>query len=209
MAAIIDQPRPFLHLTLAQLNSFFEAWCQFNDLDEIKRQYSKPARDIATIVSAKELGENFDIVAELYADAKSRQNTWPRLAQEMTPEAFGEIDALIRFTRDKLEYSEDFERERNITIRDFLAATARGENEFRQSAFHLLKKRMALVHVLNTLRFFGHIDMVHAVIAQLGLEESAGQLLENSSRYVCRRYRTAADALGVDLRRPANERLPD
>ncbi|MFM0048360.1 hypothetical protein [Caballeronia grimmiae] len=205
MAALIDAPRPLSHVTTQQLFAFFDAWCRLNDLDALRRRCSDAPREETALPEAEVDGDDSDLIAGIHADALARQETWPQLMAEVTPEAFGEIDALLRFARDNLRYSEEFARERDLTIRDFLADGASGEAELRQSAFHILEKTSAMEHVLDTLRFFGHIETVRLITRRYGLVECSSRLLENSSRWLSARYGHVSDAMGAVSRHPANE----
>lgn len=205
MAALIDAPRPLLHVTHAHLLTFFDSWCRLHDLEELRKRYSGDPPDVNALVDAEVNRDETAFFEGIRESAKIRNETWPRLVVEITPEAFGEIEALFYFSRNKLQYSEEFTRERELSIRDFSADRAVGEARFRQSAFHLLEKTSALEHVLNTLRFFGHLDSVKDLLNRYGLAHCADRLLEDSSGWLSDRHRQVSEAMDDNLRHPANE----
>ena len=202
LAAIIEAPRPLLHTDAGHLHTFFDTWCELHDLEVVKEWYSGAPVDVDVLLADKQTKDGF--IEEILADERKREETWPRLAAEMTPEAFGEIQALLYFARDNMRYCEALETQRELSVRDFRADSNAGEMRVRQSAFHLLDKTSALQHVLNSLRFFGHVETVTDLVHRYGLDDCAGKLLEDSARWLETRYGEASEAMREVLRHPAN-----
>jgi hypothetical protein len=123
----------------------------------------------------------------------------------ISAEALGEMRALYYFSRNNSRHTEEFERERELSIRDLVAARDAGEARLRQSAFYLIDKPLALEHVLNSLLFFGHIDVVKEMLQRYELSSYASGLLERTLRRFSLRHRQAAEAMNFDVRHPANE----
>ncbi|MBR7977713.1 hypothetical protein [Burkholderia cenocepacia] len=202
MAAIIEAPRPLLYTNLGQLRTFFDSWRELHDLETVRERYSGAPPDLNSLLAEKDTFEQF--IEGIEADTKIRDETWPRLMSEVTPEGFGEIEALLYFARDNMRYSEAFEEQRELSVRDFLADRNAGEARLRHSAFHLLDKTSALQHILNALLFFGHVETVTDLVHRYGLADCAGQLLEESSRWMREKHGEASEAMGEALRHPAN-----
>ncbi|PXX41248.1 MULTISPECIES: hypothetical protein [Burkholderia] len=206
LAAIIDAPCEFKYLTPVQLNLFFDSWCKIVGIDDVKRRYAQSPEGRAALVDAEVSSASSWSIEEMTADATLRTEIWPTLRDNISPEAFGEIRALHYFSRSSLRYSEDFERERQIAVRDALAARDAGEARLRQTAFYLMSKPAALEHVLNSLLFFGHVDVVDELLKRSKLTAIAGLLLEPSLRRFRRRRREVSEAINSELRYPKHER---
>ena len=202
MAAIIEAPRPLLYADAGQLHTFFDSWCARHNLEKVRQWYASPHPDLDSLLAEKDTFDEF--IEGIAADAKIRDETWPRLMSKITPEGFGEIEALLYFARDNMRYSEAFEEQRERSVRDFLADRNAGEARLRHSAFHLLDKTSALQHVLNALMFFGHVEIVTELVRRYGLDGQTDRLLENSARWMRVRYDEVAEAMGEALRHPAN-----
>lgn len=207
MAALIDAPKPFLHLTVTHLQLFFDSWRDYHDLDKMRRQFKGVPNDVDALIKEAESYGAFDLRDILDDKRDVRMTAWPRLSNEVTPEAFGELSAMFYFSRDRLHYSEAFERERDYSIRDFLAKRSSGEDEFRHSVFHLIEKTSALEHVANTLRFFGKLDAVADLLERCELTDYTAQILEESSIWMQSRYMEATEAMGEVLKHPSCEQL--
>lgn len=206
LAAIIEAPRPLHHADAGHLHTFFNTWCELHDLEVVKGRYAGTPADVDALLADNQTDDRF--IDEILADEQKRDEIWPRLASEMTPEAFGEIQALLYFARDNMRYCEAFETQRVLSVRDFRADTNAGEAKFRLSAFHLLDKTSALQHVLNALLFFGHVETVADLVHRYGLDDCAGKLLGDSARWMKTRYGEASEAMGEVLRHPANSAFP-
>ncbi|TCK96985.1 hypothetical protein B0G74_3686 [Paraburkholderia sp. BL9I2N2] len=207
MAALIDKPQPFRHLTETQLQMFFDSWRDYHDLDKMRRRFNGIPNDVDAAIKEAETFEAFDLRDILDDKRDVRMTAWPHLSKEVTPEAFGELSAMFYFARDRLRYSEAFERQREFSIRDFVAKRAAGEDEFRHSVFHLLEKTSALEHVSNTLRFFGRLDIAASLLKRCELAEYSEQILEESSIRMRARHEEASASMGVAVRHPSCERL--
>jgi hypothetical protein len=207
MGAIIDARLEFKYLTPSQLQLFFDSWVKIIGIDDVKRRYA-PASEERAALSDADLVSSWS-VEEFVADAALRTEIWPALRDNISPEAFGEIRALHYFSRNSSSHSEDFEREREIAVRDLLADRDAGEARLRQSAFYLMNKPAALAHVLNTLLFFGHVELVDELLKRNELSAIAGNLLEPSRRRFSRRRREVSEATNVELRFPKHERYAE
>jgi hypothetical protein len=207
MGAIIDAPFEFKFLTPAQLQLFFDSWCKIIGIDDVKRRYAPASEERAALLDAEVAGSwSFE---EFVADAALRTEIWPKLRDNISPEAFGELRALYYFSRNSSLHSEDFEREREIAVRDALAHREAEEARLRQSAFYLMNKPAALQHVLNTLLFFGHVELVDELLKRNELSAIAGILLEPSLRRFSRRRREVSEATNVEFRLPKHERYAE
>jgi hypothetical protein len=206
LAAIIEAPRPLLHTDARAFYTFFDTWGELHDLEVVKGWYSGAPADVDELLADRQTQDEF--IEEILADRRKRDELWPHLASEMTPEAFGEIEALLYFARDNMRYCEAFEAQRELSVSDFQADSNAGEARFRQSAFHLLDKTSALQHVLNALLFFGHVETVTDLVHRYGLEDCAGKLFEDSVRWMNTRYGEASEAMGEALRHPTNAAFP-
>lgn len=205
MAAIIEAPLPLAHVKTTQLTLYFDSWCKFIDLDDLKKRYVRVSDGNDALLDAEVGNDDSGILAEIRARAALRAEIWPRLMTDMSPEALGEMRALYYFSRDNSRHTEEFERVRELSIRDLVADRDAGEARLRQSAFYLMDKPLALEHVLNSLLFFGHIDVVNDMLRRYELLSYASELLEHTLRRFSCRHRQASEAMNRDLRHPANE----
>jgi hypothetical protein len=205
MAAIIEAPRPFAHVTTSQLTVYFDVWCKFIGVDGLKKRYAPAPEGPDASVDAEVNNDDSDLLESIRARAELRAETWPVLVANMSQEALGEIRALYYFSRNNSRHTEEFERERELSIRDLAADRDAGEARLRQSAFYLMDKPLALEHVLNSLLFFGHIDVVNGMLQRYELSSYSSELLERTLRRFSYRRRQASEAMNQDLRHPANE----
>ena len=206
LAAIIEAPRPLLHANAGHLQTFFDAWCELHNLDVVRGWYSGGSKDVEALLADRQTHDEF--IEEILELDRKRSELWPRLASELTPEAFAEVEALLYFSRDNMRYCEAFEVQRELSIREFQADSNAGETWFWQSAFHLLEKTSALQHVLNSLLFLGHVQTVVDLVQRYGFDDCAPNLLEDSVRWLETRYSEASEAMGAALRLPANAKFP-
>lgn len=207
MSALIEAPQPLLHLRPTQLHTLFDTWLKLHSLDKFKTRLSDASQGAERLTDVEIYGDDHNWLEELRETARIRKETWPTLAESIAPEAFGEIKALFYFSRNSMRYSEEFLRERDIFVRDFVRAQAADDAKFRQLAFHFLNKTSVVEHVLNTLRFFGHLEMVAEVLHRYELIDSATHLLEDSSRWLRDCRAQASEVLPVATRQPANEKF--
>ncbi|MGF6263283.1 hypothetical protein OKW49_004211 [Paraburkholderia youngii] len=205
MAAILDGCLPFSHLTPTQLILYFDSWCKFIEIEDLKKRYAPEPEGRGALFDAELSNDDSGLVEGIRARSALRVETWPSLMDNVSPEAFGELRALYYFSRDNSRYSEEFEREREIAVRDALSDRDAGEARLRQSAFYLMGKPLALEHVLNSLLFFGHVGLVNELLQRYELSSCARGLLEPSLRRFRSRHRQASEAMNSDLRYPANE----
>lgn len=205
MAAIIEAPLRLEYLTPVHLSRYFDAWCKFIDLDDLKKLYAPVPEGRDALSDAEVSNDDSGLLEVILARSALRAETWPSLMESISPEALGEIRALYYFSRNNSRHSEEFEREREIAIRDALADRDAGEARLRQCAFYLMGKPLALEHVLNSLLLFGHIEVVNELLQRYELSSCARELLARSLRGFSDRHRQASEAMNRDLRYPANE----
>ncbi|WP_175851978.1 hypothetical protein [Burkholderia cepacia] len=204
MAAIIEVPRPFAHVNATQLILYFDSWCKFIDLEDLKKRYARAPEGRDALLDA-EVNDDSGSLEGIRLQAALRTEIWPALMANISPEALGEIRALYYFSRNNSRHTEEFVRERELSIRDLTADRDAGEARLRQSAFYLMDKPLALEHVLNSLLFFGHIEVVDEMLQRYELSSYASGLFERTLRRFDYRHRQASEAMKRDLRYPANE----
>ncbi|HVW51604.1 MAG TPA: hypothetical protein VHC91_14600 [Trinickia sp.] len=205
MAAIIEAPRAFSHVRAEHLIFHFDSWCKFIDLDGLKKRYKQATEGRDALLDAEVSSDNSELLEWMRERAKLRAEVWPVLLANISPEALGEIRALYYFSRNNSRHTEEFERERELCVRDLVADRDAGEARLRQSAFYLMDKPLALAHVLNSLLFFGYTDIVSDLLQRYELSSYASELLERTRRRFNYRHREASEAMNCDLRHPASE----
>ncbi|HEF5785743.1 hypothetical protein KGP65_20995 [Burkholderia multivorans] len=205
MAAIIEAPRALAHVKTTQLTLYFDSWCKFVNLDDLKKRHAPAPDESDASLDAEVSNDDSGLLEEIRAHAALRAEIWPSLMANISLEALGEIRALYYFSRNNSRHTEEFERERELCIRDLVADPDAGEARLRQSAFYLMDKPLALEHVLNSLLFFGHIDVANEMLQRYELSSYASEVLQRSLRRFSYRHRQASEAMNRDLRHPANE----
>ncbi|MCP3721265.1 hypothetical protein [Paraburkholderia sp. CNPSo 3281] len=205
MAAILEVPRPLAHLKATQLTLYFDTWCKFIDVDDLKKRHAPAPEGRDALLDAEVKNDDSGLLEGIRARAALRAETWPDLMANISAEALGEMRALYYFSRNNSRHTEEFERERELSIRDLVVARDAGEARLCQSAFYLIDKPLALEHVLNSLLFFGHIDVVKEMLQRYELSSYASGLLERTLRRFSLRHRQAVEAMNFDVRHPANE----
>lgn len=156
---LIDMQPPLVGVTLEGVMNFLEKWTRLHEIHS--------DTDGITIDGN---GVGFDeLLTSLVHDEDIRAEIWREESQGITPEILAGISALYYFARE-LDFSERYvqiyDLDKKEADHDFKA----GNDEVRNSYFHILDKTNALHNILQSLYFIKHIDFAEQVVEKYSLE---------------------------------------
>lgn len=157
-------------ITEADLHTFFDAWVEEHDLEEIKNPKIEITEGLDYFAK-----EDFD---EMKARWERQSVTLQELSEKLSPVAIGIIHAMYYFHID-MKYSEYFLGRMKIDVEE-----AEGKNtpqDFKQFIKHQLEKTGALNCILNTLNFLNQTELLDSLVKRYALENHIAHWLEESN----------------------------